>query len=179
MLQVIARRIAFKIAFRGAVCMSAVAGTEAIPYVDMRGQLGCSAWPQRDPSTVKTLVIHHTAGSLYDTPKTVSDYHRIAKGWACIGYTWTCDADGVIVQCNDLSDKTNHAQYNNSKTCALALIGNFHEQHPTEAMKASVRAHVDLAHRVYGIERVVFHCDLKATECPGMHAIAEFIDIHS
>lgn len=179
MIQIILRRVAFKIAFRGAVCMSAVAGYDAVPYVDMRGKLSCQEWPQRKAEDVTTLVIHHTAGGSFETPQTISEYHRLRNKWACIGYTWTIDDAGVVVQCNSLTDKANHAKNNNSHTAGLALIGNFDEHQMSEAMKASARAYVADIKRVHGIKRVVFHCDLKATACPGRHAIAELIDIHS
>ena len=178
MLATIAYRMLSKAVIRGAVCMSCVAGYDAIPIVDLRGQLPTAGeYPTRDLARINATVIHHTA-TRGQTIRSIADYHIQVKGWRGVAYHFAIGWDGTVYQLNGVDRKTNHAKDNNTHTIGVALVGNYDRNEPSVAMLQSAAALVAYLRDAYHAERVLFHRDLKATDCPGRFAVIALDSLH-
>lgn len=89
-----------------------------------------------------------------------------------IGYHFLIDPYGKVFQGRDLKYQGAHASGdNNVQNIGICMIGNFDEEHPTDAALASLRKLLDELRNEYKIPRneVFTHKDLKNTACPGRY----------
>lgn len=178
MIQTIAYRILSKAVIRGAVAMSVVASGE-VPIIDLRGQLPTSGeYPMRDMERIDAVVIHHSA-SRGQSIRNLAEYHVAVRGWNGIGYHYAVGWDGMVYQMNDVERRTNHAQGHNSHTIGVVMVGNYDLIHPTPIMVGSASHLVRYLGEVYGARMVLFHRDLKATDCPGIFAAQDLDSLHT
>lgn len=133
--------------------------------------------PMRLP--VGTVFLHHTVSRVTKSP--VSDAQHVARTgitrFGRMSYTALIHPHRVIFwgQMNHLGT---HTAGHNSTSLGLAMVGNYDEVTPGEAMvyDACVALHVL---RSFGLvtERPAIrpHRDVKATACPGARAIAQVL----
>jgi hypothetical protein len=141
----------------------------------------------REPTEVTDEIVHHSAGSLTETPLDIDAQHR-AQGWAGIGYHLIIDPDGVVYQGRALTDVPAAAQDDNTHSVDICLIGNFQSDDagytgpPTDAqIKALEEASVYVHQQCPNIVRTIGHRDVAslfddpsvATACPGNKLYAD------
>ena len=87
-------------------------------------------WPQRKLSKVKYIVVHQALAEAKVTA--INKYHiskdcHIApgKGAPHICYHFFIEADGTVVQCNELTDKTSQVKDKNTASLGICLSGKF------------------------------------------------------
>ena len=172
MIATFARRLAEKAAVRGLAFAIAIGGDE-IPLVDLRGKLPTTGvYPTRSMSKVDTIVIHHSA-TRGQSVFNIAEFHEQQKGWPGIGYHFVVEPNATIIWCNSIESKTNHAKDHNTHTVGVCLIGNYDIDPVPKAVKRSCTALVVYLRERYGIEHVVFHRDIRVTDCPGRFAVIE------
>lgn len=146
-------------------------------------------WPQSYSSTVKLLVVHHTAQDLRNDPRSplervraLYQYHAKTLGWGDIGYHYLIDEDGTIYEGRAGGDNVigGHAYCANVETLGIALLGNFELDEPSQIQILSLQWLLSDLSKHYGLNpgrSVVFHGeqsplivghrDLVSTACPG------------
>jgi len=90
--------------------------------------------------------------------------------WGDIGYHYLIDPEGRVFQGRDLVWQGAHAKGdNNVQNIGICLLGNFDDEHPTEAALESLRKLLDELRRTYKIARseVHKHAEFRNTDCPG------------
>ncbi len=148
-------------------------------------------WPP-EYQTPQQIIIHHTA-----TPKTGQDpaamvraiyyYHAVTRGWGDIGYNYLIDPLGNIYEGRAGGENVigGHARGFNGGTIGIALIGDYQQEHPTDAMMQALadlvtwlcdRYHIAplesaTLHDVL-LPNLAAHRDTKPTTCPGDHVYA-------
>lgn len=109
--------------------------------------------PTYDPiaQTTNHVIIHHSAGNTGDTNtrqiiRNIYLFHTDVNEWSDIGYNFVIGVKGRIYQARDgmglVPDhrvKGAHFCGKNSGTMGIALVGNFEEGEPSEAMLNSLR----------------------------------------
>lgn len=138
------------------------------------------------------IVLHHTA-----TPNTGQDpaamvraiyyYHAVTRNWGDIGYNYLIDPMGNIYEGRAGGENVigGHARGFNEGTIGIALIGDYQQEQPPDAM---MQALADLAawlcdhHHIAPLERstlhdvilpnLAAHRDTKPTTCPGDYVYA-------
>lgn len=97
--------------------------------------------------------------------------HRIQR-WACIGYHFVIDGDGVIWEARPISMQGAHAgdDDRNKGNVGVCLLGDFTKRPPTPAQQASLQVVLGKIRERFKIPRseVRGHLEVKpSTECPG------------
>lgn len=128
-------------------------------------------YPTRDTSIIRGRVWHHTATSSTATWRNIAYGHVSGREWAGIAYHRGIDSEGNIAILNDLSVISNHTQGYNTRWCGLVLLGNYHTNDLSPAMKASIETLRGLMDNA-GIRDELLHLETKATACPGKYAAA-------
>jgi len=160
-------------------------------------------WPLRYHHAKDKIVIHHTASSTA-TMRTKADYmsgvqniykfHAHSRWWWDIGYNFVIDPLWNIYEWRAgwAGVVGAHAEWNNTDSIGIALLGNYDEEQPSQAMiDALVRLMTSLSwkywialdkEQVYyeplsttpwirtkRLPSFVWHRDIKATACPGTY----------
>lgn len=121
------------------------------------------------------ITIHHTATPA-DRPgervRAIRDHHVRINGWSDIGYHLLVGEDGSLWFGRPLAIQGAHVKGLNERNIGLAFIDDFAagpRREPSAAALETARAVLDILARTYGVprERIYFHRDLAATECPG------------
>ena len=136
------------------------------------------------------VVLHHTASS-GGSVESIHEAHLKKKDksgnpWLGIGYHFVIGngngmGDGEIQPTFRWREQMHgaHAGSNdyNQRGIGICLVGNFEDQHPSDAQLQAVERLVATMKKEYGIssERVVGHAEVKATACPGKHFPLEAI----
>lgn len=138
----------------------------------------------RPVSDITDLIIHHTAGSLYQTPQDIDTEHR-AKGMAFIAYNWIINPQGTIYQGRPIEWVSSASYGRNQQSVAACLIGNFesgdpgYTGRPTGAQLVALNRLAVLCHiHIPSIARTIGHRDVAllfythdtesySTACPG------------
>jgi hypothetical protein len=126
------------------------------------------------------LIIHHSAGSIYDTVDTIRHFHVEKRGWVDIGY------HKIILHPNNPNirfqnfkdlikqgrpDSTNgaHCIGYNVKSLGICVIGNCEESEPHDLQIQALKYLLKLLGNQYliSIDRIIGHKDVYATLCPG------------
>ncbi|WP_298993292.1 N-acetylmuramoyl-L-alanine amidase, partial [uncultured Pseudokineococcus sp.] len=146
----------------------ASAGTEvAAPPVITRAQWGADESLSRRAgtnSTLKAMVVHHTASSNAYSSKTsamaqlrgIYAYHTKTLGWADIGYNFVVDKFGNIYEGRrgSITQLTMgaHASGFNTGTMGVSALGNYEEASPSSAMVTAISKVVAWKLGAYGVD---------------------------
>lgn len=93
-----------------------------------------AAYPRRDLSKVKYIVVHHGGVSGDYTSESVAKYHIEQNGWPSIGYTFVLHPDGNIDWVNDLDRACYNVAGRNDEVMGVLYCGNFMAEQPPEYM---------------------------------------------
>lgn len=132
--------------------------------------------------TITKFILHHTAGSLQDTAKSVSDAHQ-RRNWGSASkpvyaeksslgwygqYHYFIDKTGKLTQFRKEDEIGWHAGnwFVNKTSIGVCLAGNFQHETPTEEQ---LNALSKLMHNLQDRHDAewFFHKDIKSTACPG------------
>jgi hypothetical protein len=144
-------------------------------------------WPLSYPESIKKIVIHHTATvKNLDNPKqAIRDiyvWHTISKGWGDIGYNYIIDQQGNIYEGRYGGEMVvgAHAGRGNHGSIGIAVLGNYQDQDPPEAVVTALTTLIKEKAEKYNIDtegsglfrgedypNVMGHRDIMSTSCPG------------
>lgn len=144
-------------------------------------------WPLEYAKYIRGIVIHHTATTKdLDNPelavKNIYEYHTKYKKWGDIGYHYLIAPDGTIFEGRKGGRSVigGHALPVNKTTIGIAVLGNYQDDEPTEAVLASIIKLSRALSVEYGIEpdkkyiykrqafeSIMGHRDNDNTACPG------------
>lgn len=143
-----------------------------------------SNYASRQLSDITDFIIHHSAGSVHQTPQDIDAEHR-AKGMAFIAYNWIIDPQGTIFQGRPLGWISSASFGRNRESVSVCVIGNFQQDdpgytgEPTTAQLDSLDRLALSAHiHISSIARTIGHRDVAtifypndtgdySTACPG------------
>lgn len=138
----------------------------------------------RSLTDITDLIIHHSAGSLFQTPQDIDAEHR-ARGMSGIGYNYIINPSGVVFYGRPANVIPAAAYGRNQQSLNICVIGNFHPSDagytgkPTPSqINALTELSVYLHHKYPSIIRTIghrqvatlFHKDNPgdySTACPG------------
>ena len=109
--------------------------------------------------------------------KNMHGHHVNTNGWKDLGYHFVIDPRGETWEGRPLAYLGAHAGgrggVHNTGNIGIVLVGDFQTQEPSRAQIASLEHLVDYLRRRFGISasRIMGHCDLRATACPGKHLL--------
>lgn len=130
----------------------------------------------QDPSTVHTLVVHHTAGacppaqSVPAELRAIQRLHQEARGWSDIGYNILIDGQGRCWEGRGLGYVGAHTLYHNTGTLGVSFLGNY------ETRKLNLRQRIAYRRLLRLLRRKGFRFTVikghkqmpgQATACPG------------
>lgn len=144
-------------------------------------------WPLSYPETIEKIVVHHTASTnnLEDPEKAIRDiyvWHTLAKGWGDIGYNYIIDQQGNIYEGRYGGEMVSgaHAGRGNFGSIGIAILGNYQDEDPPEAVVTALTALIKEKAELYNIDtegaslfrgenypNVMGHRDIMSTSCPG------------
>lgn len=122
------------------------------------------------PSRRRRFVVHYSAASPDQTPKSIQTYHMDGRGWADIGYNWLVDEHGTIYEGRGWDVLGAHAAGHNTESIGVCFIG---RDRPGTVdagpqARAAVRWLYDQACARTGRTLTrTGHRDIGATACPG------------
>jgi hypothetical protein len=163
-----------------------------VPYTGTVPVLPRSSWtrmgvarPQNivAMSPISRITIHHDGMTPFFAQDQGSAANRIemirrshterraadGKQWADIGYHYIIDPAGRVWEGRDTRYQGAHVEFKNEGNLGIMCLGNYNDQQPTPAMRATLDRFVADQMRRYrvNINRVYTHQELKSTECPG------------
>lgn len=147
-------------------------------------------WAPQYSSSVKLLVVHHSALVVSGDPRPAAErvralykYHAVNKGWGDIGYHFIVDEDGVVYEgrMGGAAVVGGHAYCNNIGTIGIVLLGNFEIESPSQRQAQGLQKLLKNLALQYGLSLdqsaqfhgktfpspIVGHGDLLSTLCPG------------
>jgi hypothetical protein len=144
-------------------------------------------WPQTYPEKISKIIVHHTAtaNNLDDPKRAIRDiyyWHTISKGWGDIGYNYIIDQQGNIYEGRAGGDSVvgAHAGRGNHGSIGIAVLGNYQDGEPPEAVVKSLTALIKEKATLHNIDtegssvfrgenypNVMGHRDVMTTACPG------------
>ncbi|MGL5831244.1 MAG: N-acetylmuramoyl-L-alanine amidase, partial [Candidatus Altimarinota bacterium] len=145
------------------------------------------SWPQTYPEKISKIIVHHTAtaNNLDDPKRAIRDiyyWHTISKGWGDIGYNYIIDQQGNIYEGRAGGEGVvgAHAGRGNHGSIGIAVLGNYQDNEPPEAVINSLTALIKDKATLYNIDtegssvfrgvnypNVMGHRDVMTTACPG------------
>lgn len=166
----------------------------APPVINRRGWNANESWrcnERKMDTTIKGVVVHHTAGSNSYGPsespsivRSIYAYHTQTLGWCDIGYNFLVDKYGKIFEGRwggiDMPIHGSHATDWNTNTMGVSFMGNYDTAAPPsvmlnagadliawklDAFQREAKGKVKLAGKVVNI--IFGHGDVMATACPG------------
>ena len=144
-------------------------------------------WPLSYPENIRKIIIHHTASTknLDDPAKAIRDiyvWHTLSRGWGDIGYNYIIDQQGNIYEGRYGGEMVvgAHAGRGNFGSIGIAVLGNYQDEEPPEAVVTALTALVREKAQRYNIDtegaslfrgeaypNVMGHRDIMSTACPG------------
>ena len=145
---------------------------------DIRNDLPSNGeYPKRDIKKITHIDVHHSASPArnykgIETIESFANTHINQNGWYGLGYHYVIPPNGKIYKTGYANEKRWSVGGNNSYTISIMLIGNLHEENPTdEQMDAAVWLANELS-RAYDVEvdNIKGHREYpnQATLCPGI-----------
>ncbi len=160
-------------------------------------------WPLNYKDDKKSIVIHHTAwiaAANREEAEVVLQglqvQHSFSRWWGDIGYHFLIDSEGNIYEWRAGWPGVigAHTKWNNTRTIGIALMGDFEDAKPTQAMlnaltmlstslaweysidpfaKQTLFKTSDASPYLFGVvqESIVWHKDASATSCPWIEII--------
>jgi N-acetyl-anhydromuramyl-L-alanine amidase AmpD len=124
----------------------------------------------RAPSSINTIVIHHSAAPPQVGPQQIAAYHVNRLDWPGIGYHYLVGRDGMIYQTNTLETMSNHVGGANSRSLGVCFLGNFNaEVPPPTQLRAGAHLVAWLMQELkVGLDKVRGHKEFMSTACPGI-----------
>lgn len=124
-----------------------------------------------DPRRVDRIFIHHTTGAQQSDKtawlRSIQRFHMETRRWSDIAYNLLVDADGVCYMGRGLGRVGGHTKGWNSRSVAIAYLGDGSTDVPAAATRAIRRA-VEDCDLWFDRELPVFgHRDVGNTACPG------------
>lgn len=143
-------------------------------------------------SPVRKFAIHHTVtsdggGDPAAAIRAIYYYHAVTLGWGDIGYNYLVDRSGNIYEgrSGGFNVVAGHAAQYSHGADGIALLGNYQETRPSDAMMAAVAALIAWRARTQGVDpaasgmfvdktlpNIFGHRDVMTTDCPGDAAYA-------
>lgn len=151
---------------------------------DLRSYLPTHAtrrFPKRNIGQVDTIVIHHTAGPVNQTVKSIAQYHSGSSSHVCKGgcpgicYHYVINRYGKIYLCNPLENVVYHAAPMNTRSIGVCLIGNFDKIQPNQAQLDALDYLIPYLREALKKElQVIGHRDAcnGCKSCPGVNMYA-------
>lgn len=144
-------------------------------------------WPLSYPENIKKIIIHHTATTknLDDPAKAIRDiyvWHTLSRGWGDIGYNYIIDQQGKIYEGRYGGEMVvgAHAGRGNFGSIGIAVLGNYQDEEPPEAVVTALTALIREKAQKYNIDtegaslfrgetypNVMGHREIMSTACPG------------
>ena len=120
------------------------------------------AWPKQ--KTVDVIESTHKQNGLTSPGGNIA-YHIL------IGHNW-------VYQGRSEASVGYHAGHwwTNLTSVAICLTGNFNDDQPTEFQKEELARQIKRFKKLYKIERILLHRQIKPTACPGQNITHAFID---
>ena len=122
------------------------------------------------------IIVHHTADSSQGPQfEKVNEYHK-QKGFnpstkrIYCGYHIFIEKDGQTIKARDFSEVGQHCTEQNNTSVGICLAGNFDEQLPTEAQKATLAERCLEIMKMFNIpiSRIYPHRMFSNTHCYGL-----------
>ncbi len=133
------------------------------------------------PSSIKYLIVHHSATARDTTTfEAVKKYH-VSKGWGDIGYHFFITPDGNVRQgrAENIVGSQCQADGMNFKSLGICLTGNFDTETPTVEQLTALLNLIRTLMTKYNIpkENVIGHGQARGatTACPGK-VLREWVD---
>jgi len=136
----------------------------------------------QDGNVPKQICIHKTSKKDYTTNEdwtveTLRDYHMNVRGFSDIAYHFMIDKEGTIHTCRDIKYWPASCKGHNKDVCAIALIGDFFQEQPTDEQMTSLKILVLKLCKEYKIDTTMHHifghADYRDPPgnryCPGKH----------
>lgn len=144
-------------------------------------------WPLSYPKEIKKIVIHHTSSTknLDDPQKAIRDiyaWHTLSRGWGDIGYNYIIDQQGNIYEGRFGGEMVvgAHSGTGNFGSIGIALLGNYQDNEPPEAVLNALVKLIKNKAQLYNIDttgssmfrgeftyNILGHKDFMSTACPG------------
>ncbi len=116
-------------------------------------------------TSTKRLFYHHAAAEECSVEQ-IHSWH-VSAGYNGIGYHYLVRKDGSIHRGRPEDTIGAHALGNNSDSIGICFEGNFEIEEMPEAQKLAGIALTAYLKSKYKIEKVLRHCDVNSTACPG------------
>ena len=126
--------------------------------------------------TTDLIVIHHTGTDLDASAEMIHDWH-LAQGWAGIGYHFVIRRDGTVEIGRPEWSVGAHAYGFNNCSVGIHLSGDFNIAQPSYSQLHAAKELVADLLRSYHFAKVVGHCDLMPTDCPGKNLYAHLTEL--
>lgn len=116
----------------------------------------------------ESLVVHHSASARTTTVEEIRSWHR-QRGWDDIGYHWVIDRYGAIRVGRPAWIQGAHTYGHNSRTWGVCVTGDNTRRgyEWVEPQEQALHRLVESLRVAVPELKVVRHCDLRPTECPG------------
>ncbi|XP_064544357.1 peptidoglycan-recognition protein SD [Drosophila montana] len=163
-------------------CLMALTAVNGQTELSIVSRVDWRARPPNGEMTMMTLplgraVIAHTAGrgctddqSCRDQVASIQTYQMIRMKYSDISYHYLVGGNGLVYEGRSPSQQGAIAAGNNAGNLAIAFIGNFEEQPPTDAALAAAQSLLDHAVRQGELAQnyqLLGHRQLSATKSPG------------
>lgn len=132
---------------------------------------GWYVYPDPLKEEFNTLVIHHTATTTNNSPRSIQQGHMQNEGYADIAYQFVIDKEGLIYEGRDITVRGAHTGGHNTGTIGIVLLGNFEIEEPATEQLCSLQRLSLYLKNLYGITHLAGHLDFQPDEtvCPGQH----------
>ena len=137
----------------------------------------------QDPSHIRTIVVHHTAGACPSTAagskremRNMQRFHQESRGWTDIGYNIVIDRFGTAYEGRGILAKGAHTANCNSGTIGISFMGNYSERKLNFAQRTAFKLVLrNLAKRGVDVSNVKGHRQMprQSTACPGRNIMSQ------
>ena len=121
------------------------------------------------PEVFNTVVVHHSAMPLSESPRDIQYMHMHRRGFLDIGYHFVIDGRGRIYEGRSLAVHGAHVKGYNAGTLGIALMGNYEENPPIPEQLARLKGLIRDLMAKYPLTHLAGHSDFLPgkTLCPG------------
>lgn len=133
-----------------------------------------------NPSDIRHITIHHTAGINrpgMNEPSVIhgiQNFHRQEKKWGDLAYHYFVSPSGRIYEGRDAQYVPDTAtEYDTTGHITVCLLGNFEREHPSDAAKNSLIVLVAALLQAHKLSpsAIRVHRQVARTACPGQNLI--------
>jgi hypothetical protein len=121
---------------------------------------------------IDKIIIHHTAGSLFDTVDDIRHFHIEKRGYNDIGYHAVVTPDGTVCAGRPAWKIGAHCKFHNTGSLGLSFIGFYHPPKNNKLSQLQINGAVQQLVqwcRSYNIspQAIYPHSKFGSTACPG------------